>query len=175
MKLFYFSVLLCIVMLGSTGCSTIPFSHSLRVQQNLTDQELKNLQYYISRTIKLSRSMSSEEREVTSGHKLLLKDGQYIEEVVIKKKTPGIAEGVGPDWLAISFEPGSSLVFQEQRYESGRISYYEIKDDHKRKLEFDGKTYDISSDDSYAYLLIGRESLSKAIKERRVLPGRRLD
>ena len=105
--------LVTVALSALTGCaSLVPFTHEIRTEHGLTDDEVKNLQFYNSHGITLRREIESGGRKVTPGHKLLLISGKQIEEVVIPAKTPGVAVKVGPRALAISFEPGTSLVFQ---------------------------------------------------------------
>ena len=96
-----------------TGCGSglIAFTHELRDQNRLTDDEIKNLQFYVSHKITLRRELESGNREVTGNHKLLLTAGKSIEEVVVEEKTPGIALQVKAGQIAISFERGTSLDF----------------------------------------------------------------
>ena len=89
----------------------MPFTHELRTEHGLTDDEVRNLQFYTSHGITLRREIESGGRQVTPGHKLLLVSGKQIEEVVIPAKTPGVAVKVGPRAIAVSFEPGTQLVF----------------------------------------------------------------
>ncbi len=97
-------------MLG--GCASyIPFTHELRTEHGLTDDEVKNLQFYVSHDVTLRREVESGGRKVTPGHKLLLISGKQIEEVVIPAKTPGVAVKVGPRALAVSFQPGTAMIF----------------------------------------------------------------
>lgn len=108
-----FVSLAAVALSALTGCSSlIPFTHEIRVEHGLTDDEVKNLQFYSSHGITLRREIESGGRKITPGHKLLLISGKQIEEVVIPAKTPGVAVKVGPRALAVSFEPGTSLVFQ---------------------------------------------------------------
>lgn len=101
------------VALGSAGCGggMIPFTHELRTQHNLSDADVKNLQFYVSRTITLRRELESGGRQITGNHKLVLVSGKTIEEVVIEEATPGVAVNVSGRSIAVSFEPGSSMVF----------------------------------------------------------------
>jgi hypothetical protein len=50
-------------------------------------------------------------KEITGAHQLVIVSGKRVEEVVIEELTPGVAVGVGPDSLAVSFEPGTFLTF----------------------------------------------------------------
>jgi hypothetical protein len=105
----------------ATGCGggLIAFTHELREQQGLTNEELKNLQWYVSHSITLRRELESGGRQVTGSHKLLVVSGKNIEEVVIEEHTPGIALNVTEGTITVSFEQGSSLDFSAQ---SGRLS-----------------------------------------------------
>jgi hypothetical protein len=94
------------------GCASyVPFTHELRTEHGLTDEEVKNLQFYVSHDVTLRREVESGSRKVTPGHKLLLVSGKQIEEVVIGAKTPGVAVKVGPRAIAVSFQPGTALIF----------------------------------------------------------------
>jgi hypothetical protein len=102
-----------VIGLFVTGCGSglIAFTHELRDQNRLTDDEIKNLQFYVSHKITLRRELESGNREVTGNHKLLLTAGKSIEEVVVAEKTPGIALQVKAGQITISFERGTSLDF----------------------------------------------------------------
>lgn len=96
----------------ATGCASyVPFTHELRTEHGLTDEEVRNLQFYVSHAITLRREVESGGRQVTPGHKLLVRLGKQIEEVEIPAKTPGVALKVGPRSIAVSFQPGTQLVF----------------------------------------------------------------
>lgn len=95
-----------------TGCSgLIPLTHELRTGNDLSKDELRNLQYYTSDTITLRRELESGGKQITGSHKLRITEGKTIEEVVIEAKTPGIAVNIGDHVISISFEQGSSMDF----------------------------------------------------------------
>jgi hypothetical protein len=105
----------------TTGCGSglIAFTHELRVENNLSAEEIKNLQFYVSHKITLRRELESGGRQVTGSHKLLVVSGKTIEEVVIEEATPGIAVAVGSSAISISFEQGSSMDFSAR---DGRLA-----------------------------------------------------
>jgi hypothetical protein len=104
--------LVAVALSTQAGCkSLVPFTHEIRTEHGLTDDEVKNLQFYVSHGVTLRREIESGGRQVTPGHKLLLVSGKTIEEVFIPAKTPGVAVKVGPRAIAVSFEPGTSLIF----------------------------------------------------------------
>lgn len=105
-------VLSVLALTALGGCASyVPFTHELRTEHGLTDEEVKNLQFYVSHDVTLRREVESGGRKVTPGHKLLLISGKQIEEVVIGAKTPGVAVKVGRQAIAVSFQPGTALIF----------------------------------------------------------------
>jgi hypothetical protein len=104
---------LALLTLFVAGCGPrlVPFTHELRVQNNLTDRDLKNLQFYVSHRVALRREIESGGSQITSSHKLLLVLGKTIEEVIVEEHTPGVAVSVSGGSIAVSFEPGASLLF----------------------------------------------------------------
>lgn len=98
--------------IGSTGCSSfVPFTYELRAQHRLSEDEVKNLQFYSSHQITLRREAQSQDRQITPGHKLRLVSGKSVEEVVIPAKTPGVALRVTPRVISVSFVNGTSIDF----------------------------------------------------------------
>jgi hypothetical protein len=98
--------------LFSTGCSSfVPFTYDLRAAHHLTEDEVRNLQFYSSHGITLRREVQSQDRQVTPGHTLRLVSGRSVEEVVIPAKTPGVAMRVSPQTISVSFVTGTSLDF----------------------------------------------------------------
>jgi hypothetical protein len=107
---FAFAALLALLVTGC-GPRLVPFTHEIRLQQNLSRGDMKNLQYYVSHRIILRRELESGGSQVTGSHKLLVVSGKTIEEVVIEEHTPGIAVAIDDSSIAVSFEPGSSITF----------------------------------------------------------------
>jgi hypothetical protein len=110
-----------LLALFATGCHTglVDFTHELRDQHRLSNDELKNLQYYVSDTITLRKELESGGKQITGNHKLILVEGKTIEEVTIPAKTPGIALAVTDHSITVSFEQGTSLVFAASGGDSG--------------------------------------------------------
>jgi hypothetical protein len=105
--------LLFLTLVGSLlmGCASyVPFTHEVRTQHALADTDLRQLQFYLSHDITLRREVRTRGREIAGGE-LKLVSGKLIEEIVIPKRTPGIAVAVDSVALHISFEEGSAFRF----------------------------------------------------------------
>jgi hypothetical protein len=97
-----------------SGCSTlVPFTHEIRSQNDLTPEELSQLQFYVSHEVTLRREVNSKGRVIRDGE-LQLRAGKQIEEVVIEDQTPGVAVSVNPASIKVSFQEGSALTFALQ-------------------------------------------------------------
>jgi len=79
------------------GCAPqrVAFTQGSGPSTTLGARISKNLQYYLSSDITLQRDFRQEEREISTGHKLVTKEGGVVEEVLIRAGTPGIATEVG--------------------------------------------------------------------------------
>lgn len=110
---------------------------------------------------------------------MILVSDAVIDDVVVKKGTPGIATNVGENWLTVSFEEGTSLDFgsdeKHRPYWDGKYSFF-AKDWHQGigSVDLDGEIYTATNKSGFAYLLIDKESLSGVMRNKRVLVGRRL-
>jgi len=99
-------------LLTATGCAStmVPLTHELRTQHELSDKEVQQLQIYLSHTVTMRREVNAKGRTISGGH-LKVTAGKTIEEVVIKKHTPGVVIGIDEQVVRVSFEEGSSLEF----------------------------------------------------------------
>jgi hypothetical protein len=108
--LLFATVVLGLFALGCGG-GLVPFTQETRSAHNLSDDDVKNLQFYVSHRITLRRELEAGGSQVTGNHKLLVVSGKTIEEVVIEDETPGVALAVHDKSIAVSFEDGTSLEF----------------------------------------------------------------
>jgi hypothetical protein len=163
--------------LSVAGCAPqrVAFTQGIRSQYNLSGEELKNLQYYVSGDITLQRDFRREEGEISEGHKLVAKEGGLLEEVLIPAGTPGIATEVGETSLSVSFEPGSSLIFGSPPTDRDPERKYRLSAkrwaDYYGEIVYDGKTFYAVEGSGQSYLEVGMESLDAVEKKKKVLPG----
>ena len=95
---------------------------------------MDKIQYYNSKTINLMRVVSEKETDVIEG-KVTIMSGQMIEEIEIKKNTPGVLVKKLPGEVHIKFEPGNMednyLIFKKA---ADQIYYFEATSWKKKDL-----------------------------------------
>lgn len=163
--------------LAASGCASnrVAFTQPLRVQYDLSAEELKNLQYYLAGDVTLQRGFRSEEGEVSKGHALVRKEGGVVEQVIIRSGTPGIATDIGETSLTVSFEAGASLVFGSPPSDQDPQRKYRLTaerwGDRYGELVYGGRTFYAVDESGEAFLEVVLESLDAVEKKRKVLPG----
>ena len=97
-----------------TACIARAVSHftaAAITTYNLSEDDLRRIQFYNSHTIVLTAQEAVRESSVSSKHGMQITDATYIDKVIIKKYTPGIVVEIGDYWLEVSFEPDRTLRF----------------------------------------------------------------
>jgi len=156
-----------------SSCSNlILFTQDIRNDLSDNNLEVEKVQYYNSDKIVLKRNLTKEETQIAKGT-ILLENGQYFEEIVIPKKTKGIAVKQGRKFLNIAFEVGEN---RDLRFSLNDDNQYQISADNWKNdygcIDYDTTTYFIVPASSNTLLLVNKEYISNFEKERRVLKGR---
>ncbi|MEM6295011.1 MAG: hypothetical protein AAGA54_27310 [Myxococcota bacterium] len=183
-----------VVLLGlGSGCTRrVYFSESIREGFELgaggAEQE-DELQYFASHRIVLEREASSRDERIAQG-RIILRRGRYIEQVVIRRGTPGVAVDWGEDFVAVSFEEGTAMVFERETPPTAAdgtpspgspptSSIYRLRTTpgprSRPVVDFDGRGWMLMSSVHTATLQVKRNAAGSRKKSRRVLRGRRLD
>lgn len=167
-------------LLTLTSCSSrlTYFTEDLYDEQGWTENELKRIQFYISRDVRLKRELTGGSSEIISG-RIKVEDGRKIEEVIIPKGTPG-AFLFSPkrDRFAISFEEGGNkkyLMFGPSPKYSDKFVL--LASEWKRRsgeVNYDGKKWRISSEDAFAALLVDMKKVNKVDVSSRTAKGRKV-
>lgn len=175
----------------STPPERVALTTGMRQRYELTDDELRTLQYYISDRIVLERVAIGGHHTIKRG-KLIDRHGTLIQRVVIEFATPGIIEpssrvgSSGPGHaIEVSFDRGAPLRFAARRADgsyslSGEESGGLLADlfagwgvRRSLQVEFGGAEWKAVAGEG-ARLLIERRALGELVRKKRVLPGVRL-
>jgi len=177
LKIFAFA-LFGLSMLSSCSSRLTYFTQDLQNQYRWTEGELKKIQFYVSRDIVMKRELTGGSSDIISG-KIKVEDGRRIEEVVIRKGTPGaFIFSPKTDRFAVSFEAGDDnfLMFGPSPKYSDR--YVVLASDWDRRsgeVTYAGKKWRVSSDVAYSALLVNLKKISKVDKSTRVAKGRKVN
>jgi len=171
-KNIFLSTVVLIALLISSCSNLILFTQDIRDDLKDSNLEVEKVQYYNSDKIVLKRSLTKEETQIAKGT-ILLENGQYFEEIVIPKKTKGIAVMQGQKFLNIAFEVGDN---RNLRFSLNEDNQYQISADKWNNdfgcIDYDTTIYYIVPGSSSTLLLVNKEYISNYEKERRVLKGR---
>jgi hypothetical protein len=184
------------LMLGASvsGCATTPegtaeslaFTDGLIRDYNLSDAHKRRLQYYVSDRITLVRAASNNLRGIADG-KLIERGNTTVRGLEIAAGTPGVLVGSGPNWVAVSFEPGSYLYFVSQQAPVNSPYWQDRRGDDRYYLyapDWDGRagtvrvgnsSYQAVDGSIESYLIVDREALFDANSSSATLSGRWLE
>ncbi len=167
-----------VVLFGACSNRLTYFTDDLNERYRWTDDELRKIQFYVSQNIVLKREVSGGDREVVSG-KIKIEDGRKIEEVVIRKGTPGaFLFSPKKDRFAIGFEEGNDryLMFgPSPKYSDRFVLLASDWDRRTGSVTYDDKTWKVSSDVAYAALLVDLRKINKVDVNSRVAKGRKVN
>ncbi len=163
-------VLLSFVLASCTYYSY--YSAGTRDHYSLTDDDIKQVQFYNSQGFKLTREVSTyDSKKIAKWHTLRSEQGKLIEEIDFDALLPGVAVNSTYDRLDISFEAGKTLPFQVL-YDSR--AYYCLKLDQDNTVLYDGVRYKVNYFYSLPCLFIVAEDLYKVEQKTRRVEGIKL-
>ena len=172
MRLLIFTI---IAFLGvSCTPQLTPFTTSVQEQVGLSDEQLKQVQFYTSSPIVIYRQVTNSATEVISGE-IKMVDGRKIEEVVINSGTPGVLlDRTENGKLVISFESGNNrhLYFGENPKRGGVYSLMAKDWEAGAKVEYDGKLYYLKPTSTRTVLMVSMKNLKNYQVRSRKVSGR---
>ena len=163
-------------MVSCSSSNLRPFTEELRKDQRWSDNQLQKIQFYVSKDVYLYRRHNNGESSIVDG-KIVMKDGEKIEEVVIKRGTPGtLVYNPKFDRFGISFEKNGEekfLMFGPQN--GGKGTYMLLGkewDNREGKVTYGDKVYRTNSSSAYAMLMVELEKVRKVEVKRKEAEGR---
>ncbi len=166
-------IILLILTFTISSCSNlIYFTQDIREDLDINNLDVEKVQFYNSEKIVLKRNLSKEETQLAKGT-ILLENGQYYEEIIIPKKTKGVAVIKGTKYLKIAFESGEN---RNIRFDMNDEDLYQISadawNDNYGCVVYDTTTYYIVPKSSNTLLMVNKEYISNYEKKRRIVKGR---
>ncbi len=170
----------CVALTIFTGCTPqlSYFTEGLYENYAWTEDELRRVQFYLSDDIVLRREFKGSKSEISSGE-IKVVDGKKVEEVVIRKGTPGVfLFSPKQDRLAVSFEADNDryLMFGPNPKLDDRFALL-AKDWRRRAgaVTYDGRLWRVGSESAYASLMVNLKKVRKINVDSRTATGRTVD
>lgn len=160
-------------MVSACASDKIPFTRQLIQEYRLSQDEMRQLQYFISEEAVLRRELDSGNlRSIDEDGVLQTEAETFIDNLIVEEETPGILEGpIKEKELFVSFEEGSAFPFSARREGKFRLKFRGLRGREQHFL-YDGRQYTLVNRGADIHLLISKESLDEIIEEEKVLPGR---
>lgn len=164
------------IIVLSTSCSVrVPYTSAIQQKYELSEQDLKNVQFFISHEVVLYKASDDGDAVAMNGE-LLVRSDKQIEEVVIRKGTPGVVVNADTRKLAVSFEIGEDryLVFGSNTSDGW---YHLMAEEWTRrhgKLQYAGNTYFAAPGSGMAHLQFKMRKLRLLEKQSKIAKGRKL-
>lgn len=165
--------------------SYIPFTNHLRGEFHLDNEALRHVQFYVSSNVVLRRDLPLDGGKLTIGGVVRRDEGRLVEEILVRKHTPGIVlasvfEAEPPkSQLHVSFMPGDNtnhLVFAVPDGEQpGSDAPFALSpslfENELPKIKYDNKVWSVNLSKP-PQLMIRKAAFYKLKRIIRILPGR---
>ncbi len=156
-----------------------PFTKQLRQRVERNQLDIKKVQFFIDQKLVLRRSLGTQKSEIKSGV-ILFENGEYINEVVIPKYTPGVCDNILGDKLMISFEvQNNTVAFGPGGLNADYFTLYTRNwNNGKAEMTYDNSSYKVEcascSNVGEVRLLVKKSEADKLKKSERVVEGRKV-
>jgi hypothetical protein len=166
---------LALLTLGSCK-NLVPYTDALKTKYNLTDDQLKHLQFYVSDPITIQRKITDQNNTQVISGKVKIVNGEKVEEVVVPTGTKGVFVKDDNGKFEISFEKDDNYYFRFGENPDRYHSYVLLESDWHGKVgtvTYAGNKYYASPGSADAILLIDMHKISNYQKEGHVAKGRK--
>jgi hypothetical protein len=154
----YLIFAVCILMIPACSQNLYYYTKAIHNDGRWSEAELKKIQFYVSNDIILWKQAQKGSSQVVDGKIKILK-GKEVEEVVIKKGTPGVyVFSPQKNHYAISFDPKNDqkfLVFGPSEKTNGRyVLLAKEWDRDLGKVSYGNETYQTSAESAFVNLMV---------------------
>lgn len=166
-----------LILCSSCGPNLKYFTEDMYDEYQWSERELKRIQFYVSQDIILYRGLSDSNSKIEDG-KIKVNSDRKVEEVVIKKGTPGIfVQAPKDNRFAISFGDGKGqfLMFGPNAKANGRFVLLAKNWDRRSgQISYGGQIYETGSESAYAALMVDIKRARKTKYDSKEAKGRRV-
>lgn len=169
------------MLLVTQSCSPklSPFTRKLYENAAFSDENLKQIQFYLSDDLVLTRDAEEDGGAQVLGGKIRMENGRKIETIRFNRGTPGVfLRRPESDHFAISFEEGDDsrfLVFGPNPKMDGRYVLLASEWKSRRgKVTYAGQKFTTDGDAAFTTLLVNLKRVQKFEVENRTARGRKI-
>ena len=134
--------------------------------------DIKDVQFYTSKKIVLKRNLTYKETKLARG-KIKYQNGQYFEEIIIPKNTPGVLEKDSANILGVAFEKGRNRAL---KFVLNKNDHYQLSallwNDGYGRVSYDTLVYYVEPRSSQAVLKVKKHYTFVFNKKIRKVRGR---
>ena len=176
MKIHQLFFLLAIGLLTSCSPTYTYFTKDLYEQESWSEEDIMRIQFYVSNDIVLTRAIGADETSIAEG-KIKIKNGQRVEQVIIKSGTPGVLVLMPrEDRFAISFEEADNeayLMFgPNPKYENRFALLAQEWEKDSGQVHYRDKTYWVDAESAFASLMVDLQREGESKYQTRSVQGR---
>ncbi|NNE15602.1 MAG: hypothetical protein HKO66_15745 [Saprospiraceae bacterium] len=172
-----FFALMAVIVFGSCSKSLTYFTDDLYNDNRWSEQELKQIQFYLSEDIRLERVYSNGGSNIENGQ-IKIRDQKKVDEVIIKKGTPGVLVfSPNSNRFALSFDEDSDKYLMFGPNEKARGRYVLLAKNWKKRggiIAYGKNEYRTTSESAYAALMVDVSKARKVSKRSDTASGRRV-
>lgn len=172
-------IIAALVLLTLGSCKNlVPYTDAIKTKYNLSDDQLKHLQFYVSSPIVLQRKLTADNSTQVTGGKIKIVNGEKVEEIVVPVGTRGVLVKDDAGKFEISFEKDDSYYLRFGTNPNRYQSYVLLASDWHGKVgtvTYSGNKYYTSPESADAVLLIDLHKISSYQKDARVAKGRKVN
>lgn len=175
-KLLY--ILALLPLITACGPKLSPYTQRLYEDQNWNENDLRRIQFYLSEDLVLSREARGGSTTIERGQ-IKIVDGREVEQVVIKRNTPGVFVFTPREnRMAVSFESSDDLflVFGPNPRTGNRYTLRGSEWNRRGgKVTYAGTEWYVSGNDALAHLMVPLKRQRNRDVNSRVAGGRKID
>lgn len=178
MKTYQLIFVMAMGLLTSCSPTYTYFTKGLYEQEKWSEEDLMRIQFYVSRDIVLQRAVSAGETSIAEG-KIIVRNGQRIEQVVISAGTPGVLVMMPrEDRFAISFEEDNEafLMFGPNAKYEDRFALLATQWERETgEVHYRDKVYTADAANAFASLMVDLKREGERQVETRNVKGRTVE
>ncbi|MEM6395813.1 MAG: hypothetical protein AAF741_05665 [Bacteroidota bacterium] len=175
-KLLYLTLI--IPFLTACGPRLSPYTQRLYEDQGWNENDLRRIQFYLSEDLVLSREARGGSSTITRGQ-IKIVDGREVEQVVIKRNTPGVfLFSPRENRMAVSFESSDDLflIFGPNPRTGNRYTLRGSEWNRSGgKVTYAGQEWFVGGGDALAFLRVAIKRQRNRDVNSRVAGGRKID